>query len=206
MIVTRQFIKHFIFTAIFIVGVTITPQITSAHCDSMGGPVVSDARKSLDTGDLNHVLIWVTEDQEAEVRDVFQQTLGVRQESEQARKLADRYFFETVVRLHRASEGAHYTGLKPAGSSIAPFVPKADKAIQSGSLEEVQKLLHKTIEDGLKAYFHPALEARDFDPEDVEAGREFVHRYVEFLHYIKPVFEAAATETGAESHAASHAH
>jgi tetratricopeptide (TPR) repeat protein len=37
-----------------------------------------------------------------------------------------------VVRIHRAGEGAPYTGLKPAGLSEGPIIPIAEKAIEIG--------------------------------------------------------------------------
>jgi hypothetical protein len=40
-------------------------------------------------------------------------------------------FFETAVRLHRAGDEAPYTGLKPAGPDWDPFVPRAEKAIET---------------------------------------------------------------------------
>ena len=87
------------------------PGIVFAHCDGLDGPLVKAAQKALETGDVNLVLIWVQKKDEAEVRQAFQKTLTVRKSSAQAGELADRYFFETVVRLHRAGEGAPYTGL-----------------------------------------------------------------------------------------------
>jgi hypothetical protein len=44
--------------------------------------------------------------------------LCVRTLDLEAKALADRYFFETLVRLYRAGEGAAYKGLKPAGRDL----------------------------------------------------------------------------------------
>jgi Family of unknown function (DUF6448) len=82
------------------------------HCDGMDGPVVKAAQKALEAGNVNLVLIWVQKADEVEVRKAFDQTITVRKLGPEARALADRYFFETLVRLHRAGEGAPYTGLK----------------------------------------------------------------------------------------------
>lgn len=51
---------------------------------------------------------------EAETRDAFQKSVSVRKTGATGKE-ADRHFFETLVRVHRAGEGAAYTGLKPAG-------------------------------------------------------------------------------------------
>jgi len=92
----------------------------SAHCDTLDGPVVSAARKALDSGNVNLVLVWVQKDDDAELRDAFQRARNVRKAGGEAKELADLYFFETLVRVHRAGEGAAYTGLKPAGAIEPP--------------------------------------------------------------------------------------
>lgn len=106
----------------------IVSSTASAHCDGMDGPVVKAARAALETHDPRLVLIWVQKKDEAEVRQAFQSTLAVRDLSPEAKELADRYFFETLVRLHRAGEGAPYTGLKPAGVSGRQFLLRTERS------------------------------------------------------------------------------
>lgn len=187
-------------TSILLAGLFL-PQPAAAHCDSMDGPVVLAAQEALETKNVNLVLIWVNEGQEQELRASFRQTLEVRGNSEKVRKLADRYFFETVVRLHRESEGAPYTGLKPAGTDFGPAIPAADKALESGSLAEVRDLIVEKFEEELHAYFDNVMGAKEFDPENIEAGREFVRKYVQFMHYVEPVYETVKADN-----AAAHSH
>ena len=111
----------------------LLPTPALAHCDGLDGPVVAAAQKALESGDPNPVLIWVQPKDEAEVRRAFAEAVTVRKLNSQARDLADRSFFETLVRVHRAGEGAPYTGLKPAGRDLGPAIPMADKAVASGS-------------------------------------------------------------------------
>lgn len=164
-----------------------------AHCDSLDGPVVKAAQRALDMRNLSQVLMWVQADDEPEIRAAFEQTLIVRALSPQGRELADRYFFETVVRVHRAGEGASYTGLKPAGRDLGPAIPAADKALDEGSLSPVITLLTKGVEDGLRRQFDEVITAKHFKPGDVLAGREYVRTYVEFIHYVERLYEAITT-------------
>ncbi len=164
----------------------------AAHCDGLDGPVVMAARQALDKKDVNLVLIWVQPRDEEQMRKAFQETLQVRKAGPKARELADRYFFETLVRVHRAGEGAPYTGLKPAGRDLGPAIPAADQALAAGSDEALLGLLSRTLRQGLEERFHHALEKKAFRPEDLAAGREYVRAYVEFLHYAEGIYEAAA--------------
>jgi hypothetical protein len=187
-------LKSSLFIAILLITGLMLPKTAEAHCDSMDGPVVLAAQNALETGDVNLVLIWVTADQENEIRTSFQKTLEVRDVNENVRELADTYFFETLVRLHRESEGAPYTGLKPAGTDFGPVIPAGDHALETGSLRELRDLIVREFEAGLHAYFDAMMEANNFDPSDIEAGREFVHKYVAFMHYAEPVYNAVKAD------------
>ena len=72
------------------------------HCDALDGPVATAAREALRREDVSLVLPYVQAQHEAEVEDAFSLTLKAREQGAEARDVSDRWFFETVVRLHRA--------------------------------------------------------------------------------------------------------
>ena len=78
---------------------------TFAHCDSMEDPVVKVSHKAIENGHINYVLIWVQAKDEKEIQNLFKKVLRVRKLNDEAKALADMYFFETVVRVHRMGEG-----------------------------------------------------------------------------------------------------
>lgn len=155
-----------------------------AHCDTLEGPVVQTARIALDKGDITPLLKWVQPDDEGEIQAAFKNTLAVRAEGAEARKLADKYFFETLVRVHRAGEGAPYTGLKP-GAAVDPAVVLADEALETGSVDRLVDVLTKAMADGIRERFQHARESRGRADDSVEAGRDFVEAYVIFTHYVE---------------------
>ena len=171
-----------------------------AHCDTLDGPVVDAARRALDTGNPNFVLVWVQKNDEAEIRGAFQQAYDVRKGGGEAKALADRYFFETLVRVHRSGEGAPYTGLKPAGA-IEPPIAAADKAIATGKPQELARLISSRTEKGLHAHFAEVMAKKGYEANDVEAGRAYTAAYVEFTHYAERLYNAAGSEAPGE-----HAH
>ena len=168
------------------------------HCDGLDGPVVTAARHALEKGDVNGVLIWVRADDEDQIRAAFNETLTVRKLGPEAEALADRYFFETLVRIHRAGEGATYTGLKPARRDLGPAIPAADKAIEIGSEKALAELLTGELSGGLRARFEEVMVKKSFPPGDIAAGRDYIEAYVSFIHYVENAHEAA-TRT-AEGH------
>ncbi|MCP8317539.1 MAG: hypothetical protein H3Z51_11890, partial [archaeon] len=76
------------------------------HCDTMDGPVVKAAKRALDIGNVNLILPWVPKKAESELKKAFEKTLRVRKQGKETMELADYWFFETAVRLHREGEGA----------------------------------------------------------------------------------------------------
>ncbi|HEX6318579.1 MAG TPA: DUF6448 family protein [Burkholderiales bacterium] len=175
------------------------------HCDGVDGPVVTLARRALDAGNVNLVLPWVREHDEAEIREAFAHAVAVRKLGGEAKDLADRHFFETLVRVHRAGEGAPYTGLKPAGRDLGPAIPAADRALQDGSIDKVLNVLSDALRKGLEEHYHHAVERKDFAPDDVKAGRDYVEAYVPYIHYVERLWQAASG-TAHGHHAADEAH
>lgn len=175
------------------------------HCDTIDGPLVTLATRSLEDGNVNRVLPWVRPEDEGEIRHAFEHARAVRTLGTDAKSLADRHFLETLVRVHRAGEGAAFTGLKPAGLDHGPAVPAADRALAEKSYEKAESLAtmigHK-IREGLMARFRNAVEAKDFDVDDVKAGRAYVDAYVPYVHYAESVWKAATRNEDADHHEA----
>lgn len=163
-----------------------------AHCDGLDGPVVQAAERALATGNVNYALVWVPEADEDPVRRAFTESSAVRRLGGDARRLADRLFAETLVRLHRASEGAPYEGLKPAGRDLGPAIRGAERAIAIGSLEDLADLVARATRGGLADRYARLMSLRHYDVNDVAAGRRYTAAYVDFIHYADGVYAAAA--------------
>ncbi|HQQ76236.1 MAG TPA: DUF6448 family protein [Thermoanaerobaculia bacterium] len=182
------------------------PGRAAAHCDSVDGPVVTDARAALEKGDVTPVLKWVAPEGEKEIRAAFGRAVAVRKLGPDARELADTSFYETLVRVHRAGEGAPYTGLKPAGS-VEPAIAKADAALAAGSADDFARLIAAHAADGLKTRFARVVEAKKHAGESVAKGREYVAAYVDYVHWVEGVVTAVHRGPAAhEGHAAAAAH
>lgn len=144
------------------------------HCDTMDGPVVTAARKALEANDIALILPYIPASSEPEVQTAFTKVQKVRPTSPAAREVADLYFFETVVRLHRAGEGAPYTGLKPAGLDEGPVIPVAEQAIRTGSPDSLIAMLNDALTHQIKHRFAHLMELQDHDPHDIAKARSHV--------------------------------
>lgn len=173
----------FILLIIFIYTIPI-----SAHCDTMEGPVVKASQKALQTGNINYVLIWVQPKDEQEINNLYEKVLRVRKLNDEAKELADMYFFETVVRVHRMGEGEPYTGIKPAGYQPDKGIEAADVAIEKNSLTEILAQVPEESSNTIKELFTDLQSKIKYDIKDLTAGRKYVAAYVHFIHYVESLF------------------
>lgn len=169
----------------------VLSQAASAHCDALDGPVVTDARLALERNAPAIVLKWVRPADEAEAREALRRTLAVRGKGRDARELADRWFFETIVRLHRAGEGEAFTGLKPAGGTD-PGLAAADAALASGTITEFAADLAAATAEALAQRHARVLALRAHANDDLAAGRAYVEAYVDYAHFVEAVHRLGA--------------
>lgn len=170
-----------------------------SHCDTAGGPVISEARTALESDDPTPILKWIKANHEPEVRAAFEKAMAVRTKGPRAQELADAYFIETLVRLHRTGEGAPYTGIKD--EPVEPIIALADKALADGSPDDLIKKMTGHMAQAVREKFQRVAEAQKHKDESVEAGREFVEAYVIYTHYVEGI-HAVIMSAGEHPHAA----
>jgi hypothetical protein len=155
----------------------------------MDGPVVSAAEMALEMGNVNYILPYVKKEDEKELKYSFEKALSVRELSEDASELADYYFFETSVRLHRKGEGKSYDGIKPSGLNWGPVIRRAEKTIEEEDLTDFLEFMQATIEDELRERFDDVVEKKDYELSDVESAREYIESMLEFVLYSNRVYK-----------------
>lgn len=172
------------------------------HCDSLDGPVVRAAQRALDAANVAIVLAFVPQRAEKEIVETFDKVMAARRSSAAGREVADRYFFETVVRVHRAGEGAPFTGLKPAGLDVGPVIPIAEKAVDSGDPAALEGALVTAVREGLAERFHHLQHLRDGAQSGLHGAREYVTAMLGLQVWAHGIYQATKTT----AHAGPHTH
>jgi len=155
-----------------------------SHCDSEDGPIIPAIRTALDNGEITPLLKWITADDEAEIRELFTRVRKLRSQSAEAKEIADQLFIETFVRVHRAGEGAPYTGIRAAGT-MPPIFAKLDNALESGSVDALADKIANEVRENIVMRFDRARELSEHQDDSVEAGREFVEAYITYMHFVE---------------------
>ena len=188
-ILTIAILSFFMFTNI---------QTASAHCDSYDGPVIQDAEQALATNNVDLVFKWISTDQVKEVTDLFKKTYNLKKGDKEVYEIVKIHFFETLVRLHRETEGAPYTGLKPAGTT-KPIIYLSDKAIKDNDIESLLGKLNNHIASVVKEKYNKVSALNKTKNESVEKGREFVSAYVDYTHTLEAIENILAHQDGEKS-------
>ena len=196
--------KKSILARMFLLGAIATAMtlgvysFVAAHCDTLDGPVIQDARKALDTKDVTPVLKWVKQKDEKVVRAAYGKALSTKGKKDA--NATEMQFFATLVKIHREGEGAPFTGLKPAGE-VEPAIAEADKALENGSSDALVKLVTDDVAAGIQKRYERAAATYKHKDESVEQGREFVEAYVEYTHYVERLHLDATGKGAHDEHA-----
>ena len=176
------------------------------HCDSMDGPVVTAARQAIEARDVDLILPYVKKAGEAEVVAAFDRTISVRNGNPTVNEVADLYFFDTVVRVHRAGEGAPYTGLKPAGLPVGPVIPVAERSIESGDPTELIRLLTDKVGLEVGHRFSQVMDRRLHAAESVDARRRYVESMLGLELWSHRVYDCMENGPHGEAEGGVHRH
>lgn len=178
-----------------------------SHCDSEDGPIIPLIRNSLEDGDITPLLKWLAADDEAEIRSLFTRVRAVRGQSDDAREIADQLFIETFIRVHRAGEGAPFTGIKEAGTT-PPIFAELDSALASGNVNALADKIAGAVRENIIRRFNRAVELGKHQEHSVESGREFVKAYVTYMHFVEGLhnYLAEVEEEHHSSASKSHGH
>ena len=185
-----------IFVSAMLVGATGS---LFAHCDTYDGPVIRDAILALQNNNVSLVLKWVDQDDEKEIIDLFNKTYSLKGGDSEIYQIVERYFFETLVRLHRQSEGEPYNGLKPAGNT-PEIVSMSDLALQEKNIDDLLAKLDSHINSVIREKYERVIRLEKTKDESVEDGRAYVEAYVDYTHTLVAIHSVLESGPGVHSH------
>ena len=194
-----SFINAKVFMLAMLAIFLLSTQNTFAHCDSYDGPVIKEAQQALATNNVNLVLKWIDVSDEPEIKSLFKKTYELKNGDKEVYAIVENHFLETLVRLHRATEGVGYTGLKPAGSA-SPIVVMADNAIETKSVDDLLSKFTAHLDKVVREKFKKVEELALVKNESVEKGRAYVDAYVDYTHTLEEMHGIIDHGPGAHQH------
>lgn len=160
------------------------------HCDTLDGPLVLAAIRALEDNNVNIILPWAPKEAEEEITNAFNLSTKIRNNDNITKKVADRWFFETVVRLHREGEGAHFTGLKPEGLDTGPVIPLTEECYELKDTKKVIEYLQQTVQLDIEKRFNRVIDTSNYDVNDVTAGREHINALLDYMTHSHKLYKS----------------
>lgn len=195
----RSNLLRILSTVIVILLLTIGSLPASAHCDSYDGPTIKDALKALETNNVQLVLKWIEPAHEKEIISLFNTTYSLRHGDKQVYDIVEKHFLETLVRLHRETEGAPYTGLKAAGTTKA-INQMSDQALERKDIDDLLGKLNNHIGQVIKEKYENVAALDKVKNESPEKGREYVEAYVDYTHTLEAIHDITEHGGGHSGH------
>ena len=188
----KYIILQVLIIAFICLGVLVSaPAIIYAHTETLESPMIKDAQVALDSANVTPVLKWVKKERETEIKTAFKKALTERIKDPNITKRADMDFFETLVRIYHEGEGTGYAKLKPGWAQMNNAVILAREAFYKGSPEELLSVIGNDVAAGLRRRYVDVMEKRARANDSIEAGREFVESWAEFVHYAERLYNDA---------------
>ncbi|MDT8393636.1 MAG: DUF6448 family protein, partial [Bacteroidales bacterium] len=142
---------------------------------------------------------WITAEQEKEIISLFNKTYALKSGDKEVYAIVEKHFFETLVRLHRETEGAPYTGLKPAGTT-KKIIQLSDQAIESKDIDELLGKLNNHIKQVIREKYEKVVSLDKVKNDSPDKGREYVKAYVDYTHSIEAIHDIVEQGAGHSAH------
>jgi hypothetical protein len=158
------------------------------HFDEIQAPLMDAAKMALETGNVNYILIWVPEESENTLINLFERTCCQRRVRMEKYTVAAEWYFETVNRLHCARSWQQGPGVTSEMSDEKQIVLKVKRAVENGNIEEIRSVIPVTHARDVKERFQDVMNKRNYAVNNIAAGRAYVSAFTDFTGYVHNLF------------------
>ena len=144
------------------------------------GPVRKAAEMALVTGDADYVLLWVLKESENTLKNLLEKTCCERNSQKYVQNNSPDWYFETVNRLFERSWKTDFSGRDSGGFDENPIVRMVQRAIESGEINELCRIVPQPERDDLMQRFIDLIHKRNYDLHNLAAGRAYVSAFLDF--------------------------
>ena len=150
-----------------------------------------DAQKALNKDKVEIAFKWVKKDREPEIAEAFNRAVKERKANPTTREATDKIFFETLGRVHCEGENFPFLGKSPSGSKVHPVRQAIDRSLSTDEADDLTKMINEEVSKGIHDRFDKVRQFESGQEDNVDAARQYVDAYVDYVDYVEKVHQDA---------------
>ena len=148
------------------------------------GPVMSAAKRSLETGNAQYILIWISEESENTLKNLLEKVCCEINTQKNARDHIVDWYFNTVNHLHSVYCGLHNLNLSTKTPEEKKIIILVEGACKSGNFKEITAIFQDTPDGEIRQRFNDVMKKRNYRLENIAAGRMYVLAFTDFIAFL----------------------
>lgn len=145
------------------------------------------AERALETGNANHILIWIPEESERTLRNLLERACCERRIQKDANNPVIRWYFNTIRHLHAAYCGHQNLDISTKTPEERKIISIAERACESGNFDEITTVVQNASWGEMRQRFQDLMKIRQYDAENIAAGRAYVSAFIAFIVHANKV-------------------
>jgi hypothetical protein len=160
------------------------------------GPVMRAAKMALETGNADHILIWVPEESENTLKNLLEKTCCERTTQRKARNHSIEWYLQTINRLHSEYYRPHDLNISTKTPEERKTILLVERACETGNFDEIATVMQITSDEEIRQRFNDVLNKSNYDMDNIAAGRAYVSAFTDFIACINSLRSGSRREAG----------
>jgi hypothetical protein len=148
------------------------------------GPVISAAKRALETGNAHYILIWIPEESENTVKNLLEKAYCERYTQKNAYNHIVDWYFETINHLHSVHYGPYNLTISTKAPEEKTIIFLVERTCESGNFEEITTVIQDTPSGEMRQRFNDVMKKRNYGVENIAAGRVYVSAFTDFIAFV----------------------
>ncbi len=145
---------------------------------------MSAAKRALDTGNAQYILIWIPEESENTLKNLLEKVCCEHNIQKDVHDHIVDWYFKTVNRLHSVYCGPRNLNLSTKAPEEKKIIFLVEKACESGNFKEITTVIQDTPDGEMRQRFNDLMKKRNYHVENIASGRLYVSAFTDFIAFV----------------------
>jgi len=155
-----------------------------SHMSFDNDPVMSAAKKALETGKAHYILIWIPEESENTLKNLLEKVCCTLNTQKDGNDHIVDWYFETIKRLHSGYYGSRNLNIPTKTPEEKTIIFLVERACESGNFEVITTIIPDTPAGEMRQRFNDVMKKRNYTVENITDGRVYVSAFTDFIAFV----------------------